>query len=178
MRINAAAHDRSRCQARPCCLQFCLFGFYVAGAFDGCHPSFHDQHHEIRRRTGFVGLFRIWCITIVDLFRLAPREHAAILGAEPVPLALHLSAPCPRCEAGQLEDSSYAELLGWYLGDGHISTGRRSVYNLHVFNDQRYSALNARIQELMRAVKPGGRPHIRLAPGCVIVHARLNDGAE
>jgi hypothetical protein len=59
-------------------------------------------------------------------------------------------------------------LLGWYLGDGHISAGRRSVFGLHIYNDERYVDDNARLLELMRRVKPGGRPHTRRAPGCVI----------
>jgi hypothetical protein len=36
------------------------------------------------------------------------------------------------------------------------------------FNDQRYVDDNLRLKELMVAVKPGGRPHTRLVPGCVI----------
>jgi len=80
----------------------------------------------------------------------------------------HLAPPCPRCDDGPLEVRAYAELLGWYLGDGHISRGRRDVFNLHVFNDVRYPGDNARLQWLMAAVKPGARPHTRLAPGCVI----------
>jgi len=67
-----------------------------------------------------------------------------------------------------LDPAAYAELLGWYLGDGHISEGRRKVYNLHVFNDQTYVQLNAGILQLMRAVKPGSRPHTRLKTGCVV----------
>jgi hypothetical protein len=80
----------------------------------------------------------------------------------------HTTVPCPRCTDAVLDESAYAELLGWYLGDGHISTGRRGVLNLHVFNDVRYVALNMHISDLMRRVKPGGRPHTRALPGCVI----------
>lgn len=80
----------------------------------------------------------------------------------------HTSAPCPRCEDGALDGAAYAELLGWYLGDGHISRGRRSVFNLHVVNDRRYERDNQRLLELMATVKPGGRPHRRLVPGAVI----------
>lgn len=80
----------------------------------------------------------------------------------------HLAPPCPRCDGAPLESNAYAELLGWYLGDGHISRGRRDVFNLHVFNDRAYTEANCRIAELMRQVKPGGRPHTRLVPGCVI----------
>ena len=80
----------------------------------------------------------------------------------------HTSVPCPRCDGADLDGAAYAELLGWYLGDGHISRGRRNVFNLHVFNDQKYVNDNERLKLLMSGVKPGGKPHTRMAPGCVI----------
>ena len=80
----------------------------------------------------------------------------------------HCAVPCPICQHGTLEHAPYAELLGWYLGDGHISRQRRGVFGLHVVNDAAYPKDNARIAELMRRVKPGGLPHIRRAPGCII----------
>ncbi|HEY0890194.1 MAG TPA: transcriptional regulator [Nocardioides sp.] len=80
----------------------------------------------------------------------------------------HVDPPCPRCGDGPLATAEYAELLGWYLGDGHISRGRRDVYNLHVYNDRRYADDNDRLKVLMRTVKPDGRPHTRLVPGAVI----------
>lgn len=80
----------------------------------------------------------------------------------------HLLARCPICEDGNLDQACYAELLGWYLGDGHITHQRRGVYGLHIYNDQKYVDLNEHILDLMRAVKPGSRPHTRLVPGCVI----------
>jgi hypothetical protein len=79
----------------------------------------------------------------------------------------HLAPPCPRCDAAPLDAPAYAELLGWYLGDGYLSLGRRGVYNLHVYNDARYAVANLRIAEIMRAVKPHGRPHTRMLPGCL-----------
>ncbi len=81
----------------------------------------------------------------------------------------HLSARCPRCEDGALEPQAYAELFGWYLGDGHISASRRGVQSLHIFNDRSYVHDIARIQDLMRLVKPACRPHTRDVPGCVVV---------
>lgn len=80
----------------------------------------------------------------------------------------HLAPPCPRCDGSALDGGAYAELLGWYLGDGYISSGRRGVYNLHVYNDERYVDLNAGLVQLMTTVKPGGRPHTRRRPGMVI----------
>jgi hypothetical protein len=80
----------------------------------------------------------------------------------------HCAVPCPICGDGVLDRVSYAELLGWYLGDGHISKQRRGVFGLHIVNDLGYPKDNARISELMRRVKPEGRPHTRRAPGCLI----------
>ncbi len=80
----------------------------------------------------------------------------------------HTAVPCPRCEGAPLDHKAYAELLGWYLGDGHISCTRGRVFDLHVFNDVKYSDNNLGIAELMRRVKPGGRPHTRMMPGCVV----------
>jgi hypothetical protein len=79
----------------------------------------------------------------------------------------HTRVPCPRCEDGTLHGRAYAELLGWYLGDGHITLERRGVYALHVYNDEKYTENNTRIAELMRLVKPAGRPHARRMPGCI-----------
>jgi hypothetical protein len=80
----------------------------------------------------------------------------------------HLAPPCPRCDGAVLDERAYAELLGWYLGDGHITRGRRGVYNLHIYNDVSYPDANSRIARLMRLVKPGGRPHTRVVPGCLV----------
>ena len=80
----------------------------------------------------------------------------------------HLVARCPRCESGPLDLAAYAELLGWYLGDGHISRGRRDVFGLHIANDAKYPALNGRIADLMLRVKPASRPHTRSIPGAII----------
>jgi hypothetical protein len=81
----------------------------------------------------------------------------------------HTSALCPRCDQAPLDGPAYAELLGWYLGDGSITRGRRGVFNLHVVNDRRYAEDIDGIARIMARVKPAGRPHRRLAPGAVIV---------
>jgi hypothetical protein len=81
----------------------------------------------------------------------------------------HLLARCPRCESAALDPVAYAELLGWYLGDGHITRQRRGVFGLHICNDRRYPDLNRHVIDLMRAVKPGSRPHTRQVPGCTVI---------
>jgi hypothetical protein len=80
----------------------------------------------------------------------------------------HRRAACPRCEGTELDPAAYAELLGWYLGDGHIAEHRRGVYGLHIVNDARYAGLTLRLADLMRRVKPACRPHTRSVPGAVI----------
>ena len=81
---------------------------------------------------------------------------------------MHTSVPCPRCGEGHLDRAAYAELLGWYLGDGHLSRGRGTILNLSVFNDLQYVEANTRIFDLMARVKPGGRPHTRTKSGCLV----------
>lgn len=81
----------------------------------------------------------------------------------------HLAPPCPRCDDAPLDHEAYAELLGWYLGDGYLSTGRRDVFNLHIYNDMQYTHDNEHILALMRRVKPRGRPHTRLIPGALVL---------
>ena len=80
----------------------------------------------------------------------------------------HTQATCPRRDGSALDRSAYAELFGWYLGDGWIEEHRRGVQALHIYNDALYPVLNRRLQDLMRAVKPSCRPHTRLKPGCVV----------
>ncbi len=70
----------------------------------------------------------------------------------------HLAPPCPRCDGAALDEPAYAELLGWYLGDGHITLGRRGVYALHIYNDQRYVVLNGHIKELDAPGEAGQSP--------------------
>lgn len=73
----------------------------------------------------------------------------------------HCNVPCPRCHGATLDTAAYTCLLGWYLGDGHISIERRRLPSLHLFNDMKYIGLNTELLQLLEAVKPGGRPHTR-----------------
>lgn len=79
----------------------------------------------------------------------------------------HTSAPCPRCDDAELDRRAYAQLLGWYLGDGHIVAYKRGVYLLAIFNDARYENLNSEIRSLLQALKPGGKPFTRTLPGAL-----------
>ncbi|RYU11897.1 transcriptional regulator [Nocardioides iriomotensis] len=86
----------------------------------------------------------------------------------------HTRVPCPRCGDATLADEAYAELLGWYLGDGWIETSPRGVFTLHIYNDATYTDLNDRVEELLRLVKPGGRPHRRLRNGSCTISVGWN----
>jgi len=50
--------------------------------------------------------------------------------------------PCEFCRyVRELSESSYAYLLGLYLGDGYIASHPRGVYRLRIFQDNRYPML-------------------------------------
>jgi hypothetical protein len=75
---------------------------------------------------------------------------------------------CPRCEDAVLDEEAYAELLGWYLGDGCLSRGRRDVWALRITNDARYADLNAGLARLLPRVRGRGTANAVGAPGCVV----------
>jgi hypothetical protein len=77
--------------------------------------------------------------------------------------------PCPRCHGAALDMAAYAELLGWYLGDGTLVRYRNGTYLLGIINDARYVDEIARLATLMAAVKPGAKACSRQRPGAVIV---------
>jgi hypothetical protein len=62
--------------------------------------------------------------------RRMPRPAAA--GEMPRPAAAGEIARCPRCHARALDERAYGYLLGLYLGDGHITHGRRDVCALSI----------------------------------------------
>ncbi|NEA33017.1 helix-turn-helix domain-containing protein [Streptomyces sp. SID13031] len=69
--------------------------------------------------------------------------------------------PCPLCDGAELDESAYALLLGWYLGDGHIVAAKRGVYTLQIANDQKYMTLSEEVAATMRLVKPTASPCLR-----------------
>ena len=63
--------------------------------------------------------------------------------------------PPHRFDALPLE--AYAYLLGLYLGDGTISTGRRRVFRLRIALDQRYPGIVASCAAAVQAIVPANR---------------------
>jgi hypothetical protein len=69
------------------------------------------------------------------------------------------SGTCPRCWRAvrrpfSFTDADYSELLGLYLGDGHIVRTSRSD-RLRLFLDSRYERIVAEAHELLRRCFPG-----------------------
>lgn len=78
---------------------------------------------------------------------------------------------CPRCDRASLDDALYAELLGWYLGDGYLARARRGVLVLRIYNDLRYPLANERIAELITGVRPAAVPVAQARDGCLVTSA-------
>jgi hypothetical protein len=76
---------------------------------------------------------------------------------------------CPRC-TGRPLSASYAQLLGSYLGDGHISHGRGGVQCLAVACDNAWPGVRDEVAAAMAAVL-GNRVSFSERDGCVQVRA-------
>lgn len=89
---------------------------------------------EITRATGIPrGTVRTW--------RISPNLGPCSTKAKP--------NHCPVCGDGELDQASYAYLLGLYLGDGCISQVKKSVFRLRIALDLRYPGI---IDECMAAI--------------------------
>jgi hypothetical protein len=73
---------------------------------------------------------------------------------------------CPRCDGRELDASAYAYLLGLYLGDGHITLGRRGVYALSISCCDDWPGLIVATECAMVAVMPTSRVFRVARIGC------------
>ena len=81
-----------------------------------------------------------------------------------------IASPCPRCDEGELGGASYAALLGYYLGDGCVSSQRR-YFSLRISCDAALPGIIDDVEQQVTTVHPG-RPVFRVpAPGTVVVHS-------
>jgi hypothetical protein len=76
---------------------------------------------------------------------------------------------CPRCDGKALDEDAYAYLLGLYLGDGHITHGRRGVYALNVKCDNSWPGLIDAVHRAMAAVMPTSSVFRVARSGCTEV---------
>jgi hypothetical protein len=74
---------------------------------------------------------------------------------------------CPRCTRGPLS-TSYAVLLGFYLGDGCLSQLSRTV-SLRVSCDRTYPGIIRDVTDAIQSARPAGTVHHVRAPGVVVV---------
>ncbi|MCW2989942.1 MAG: hypothetical protein JWM73_536 [Solirubrobacterales bacterium] len=85
---------------------------------------------------------------------------------------------CLRCggdahDYSSLPGSSYAYLLGAYLGDGHLARGARDVYRLRIFLDSRYPQIIYEVGEAMERVMPGKHARRELHKTAAMVHVEM-----
>jgi len=78
-------------------------------------------------------------------------------------------ARCPRCDGRSLDERAYAYLLGLYLGDGHITRGRRDVYALNVMCADDWPGLIQAAKVAMADVMPTSRVFCVQRIGCTEV---------
>jgi hypothetical protein len=83
--------------------------------------------------------------------------------------AAERSASCPRCHGRVMDESAYAYLLGLYLGDGHITRGRRNVFVLSLFCSDDWPGLLAAARSTMSAVMPSSGVFSVQRQGCTEV---------
>lgn len=70
-----------------------------------------------------------------------------------------------------LPAETYAFLLGLYLGDGHISTGRNGVHRLTISCADDYPDILRACADAMAAVMPQSKVGFAQKPGCVAVNS-------
>lgn len=76
---------------------------------------------------------------------------------------------CPRCTGAALDIERYAYLLGQYLGDGHITTGRRHVHCLSIFCADNYPEVRAEVASALSVVLPASKVSFVQRIGCTEV---------
>ncbi len=82
---------------------------------------------------------------------------------------LRVEERCPRCGPAALAHGAYAALLGYYLGDGHISRAARYDV-LRVSCDARLPQIIDDVESCVALVGHGRVFRVR-APGCIVVQA-------
>jgi intein-encoded DNA endonuclease-like protein len=60
-----------------------------------------------------------------------------------------------------LPEPEYSYILGFYLGDGCLSLGRRDVYRLRIKTDARYPGIVAECAQAMKTLMPGNGVNIQ-----------------
>ncbi|MFD9305299.1 transcriptional regulator [Streptomyces sp. NPDC060048] len=91
--------------------------------------------------------------------------RAWLTRVDPLPRLRDLATPC----AAPTDTSSYAYLLGLYLGDGCISPQPRGGYQLRIACADAWPGLIDQCRAAITAVRPGARVYLSQRQGCVAV---------
>ena len=75
-------------------------------------------------------------------------------------------ARCPQCHGRALDEGAYGYLLGLYLGDGHITKGRRDVYALSITCCDAWPGLRDQARIALSAVMPASSVFSVARIGC------------
>jgi hypothetical protein len=109
------------------------------------------------------------------LRRVYRRNSALALRSAPWPTpcptrsCAERGASCPRCHGRVMDESACAYLLGLYLGDWHITRGRRNVFVLSLFCSDDWPGLLAAARSTMSAVMPSSGVFSVQRQGCTEV---------
>lgn len=110
---------------------------------------------EIARATGIPrGTVRTW--------RISPSRGPCSERVRP--------SHCPICGDGDLDEASYAYLLGLYLGDGCINQVKKNVFKLRITLDLKYPGIIEECIAAISAVRKAGAGKV-LRQGCVDVYS-------
>ena len=78
--------------------------------------------------------------------------------------------PCPRCDGAPLDGPGYSRLLGFYLGDGHLTRQPRQ-WVLSIACDARYVRIIDEVRAALVATLPAVRIHHIERQGATLVQA-------
>jgi hypothetical protein len=109
-------------------------------------------------------------VSLSEASRLLGVSRATLRGWRTEPTAGALLRRCSRCDGADLDRASYAALLGYYLGDGHVSRMPR-YHALRISCDATYPGIVDDVERTIRLVHPS-RPAFRVrAPGVIVVQS-------
>ena len=109
-------------------------------------------------------------LTLSEVSRRVGVQRSTLREWRAKPIPDPARTPCPRCEGGRLDESAYAALLGFYLGDGCLSSHAR-YWALRVSCDASLPGIIRDVEALIAATRPSRRTFRVNAPGVVVVQA-------
>lgn len=119
------------------------------------------RSEEERRIVAHLAAGRLNASQIADI---AAIPRSTVRGWLTTPPRVRRQPPEPVLDLDALPEKEYSYLLGFYLGDGCLSLGRRGVYRLRIKTDVRYPAIIAECVGAIQAVMPDNRVSVQQMP--------------